>query len=66
VKLSGCYRSWNATPRLITAHWYTLEHLILACMERAYGAQDTRSKMTATAIEYQARLLRERVKGCQN
>ena len=35
-------------------------------MERVYPAEDDHDNMTLVAVEYRARLLRDRVKGCQN
>ncbi len=53
-------------PRLIPAHWLTLEQLISACMERVYQTTDKDEKVRLSAIEYRARMLRERAKPGRN
>jgi rhamnogalacturonyl hydrolase YesR len=53
-------------PHLILAHWDTLEGLIADCMERVYRATDKQTKMQLAAIEYRARMLRERAKPGRN
>ncbi len=53
-------------PRLITAHWGTLESLIAGCMERVYLEKNKPTKMLLTAVEYRARLLRKRATHGEN
>jgi hypothetical protein len=53
-------------PALIVSHWQTLEGLIAACMDATFAATETGDKVQLAAIEYRARLLRERAKTGQN